>query len=274
MAVELSSVAVEQLLVLQGEQQLPINDLSLSAQLQGQSLRLSSLSASSANLNLAGDLSLLLAGLLPLDAELNWRYSQSLYPESGPASGNLQVSGDLGTLQIRHQLQQPAVVNTQGTVETGITGKELTIDLSHVSQTIEVPQSAIEGLQLSISEMITQGNLNSMRIALTATAEGGQLPTTTLALESAWQGDSLIIRNLQLATTGGSFSSTGELVTGEVLSGNLRFQLTDPAPLDYLETDLPLQVANLASSGTVSVQPAGKRVSGNAAADGACRRIR
>ena len=247
--IDLEAVTIRSLVVQQLQQQLTVGELSLAAHLQEQSLELTSIDLSSDLIRFAGDLTLVLNDMLPIDAEVQWQFDGELYPGSGPASGMLTLAGNLASLQIQHQLQQPLALGSEGNIETGLAGNELNVNLTHRSDSLELPQAPIENLVLNNLNLTTVGGLESLQIAMTTGIDNELMPAITLALDADWQAGTLVLEDLQLATQTGQLSASGELTVGEVVAGALQYQLTDSFPLGYIDSQLPLEILNLSSSG-------------------------
>ena len=260
--IDLGSITVKQLIIKQSQQQFVVDELSLSAQLQHRSLALSSINLVSDLTLIAGSLTLLLDNNLPTDAEIRWQYNEQIYPDSGPSSGMLTLAGDLATLELYHQLQQPFVLASEGSVVTGLAGNELNIDLTHSGDSILLPQLPIENLVLNDVNLTTVGSPASLAIALTTEGESGQTPATTLALNANWRNSTLALDDVRLTTETGQLSASGELMLSETITGTLQYQLNDDSPLDYFENQLPLEVLNLTSSGVVEFSQAASSLQG------------
>ncbi|MBT8146681.1 MAG: hypothetical protein KJN90_07490, partial [Gammaproteobacteria bacterium] len=249
--VDLASVSVRRLVIQQPQQSFVVDALSLTALLQQQTLELSDIDVSAQDFQLAGDLALVLRDNLFIDAELQWQFSEDLYPDSGPASGLLTVAGDLVSLQLQHQLQRPFMVNSTGSLDTGLAGELPGIDLIHSGDTLVVPQTPIENLALNDLTLTTTGGLDLLQIELATRITSELTPTATLAMNANWQAGVLSLRSLQLATPTGQLNVGGQVTIGETVAGTLQYQLIDSAPLDYVDAELPLEILNLSSNGLV-----------------------
>jgi translocation and assembly module TamB len=261
--VELGLITVSRLEIQQGQRRFVVGELSLGALLQGQALEIAAIEVSGEGLEVEGDLTLQLNGNLPLDAELQWQFFEELYPGSGPASGVLTLAGDLTRLDLRHQLQRPIVLTSLGTVETGVGGGNLDINLAHNSDTINLAQSAVEGLVLTDFNLTTVGNPGALQVALTTRGESTLTPAVALDVNAAWEGGRLVLEALQLTTATGQLDTTGQLQLGDTMTGSLQYRLTDASPLDYIDNDLPLQIVDLSSSGEAEFSLVGDTLQGS-----------
>jgi translocation and assembly module TamB len=260
--INLDQITVSRLQIQQGQQPFMIDELSLGVLLQGQALEIAVIDISGEGLDIEGELTLLLNGNLPLDAELQWQFLADVYPESGPASGVLTLAGDLTRLDLRHQLQRPLVLTSLGTVATGVGGGELAINLTHSSESMDLAQSPVEDLVLTDFNLTTVGNPEALQIALTTRGESALAPAAALALDATWESGGLVLEELLLTTATGQLGAAGELQLGDTMTGSLQYRLTDASPLDYIDNDLPLQIVDLSSSGTAQFSLAGETLQG------------
>jgi translocation and assembly module TamB len=238
MALRLQAFTLEQATLAVNGQVQQIEQLALSASLDGTQLSIADLQLQAAPLQLNGSLQADLSGNISLRSVLDWQYAMDLGNGLAAPAGSLALSGNLVTLGLSHQLHSPLQVDTQGSpvlnLLQGGTGQRmgLTHTLSSQSLAALLPGSALS-LQIRDAEISTNGWLDDLQLsglgALLVLNSEGAVVLNDLALRwnALLTGTTLQIDQLSASTASGSLSTTGELAWSDGLRAALTYTLRE-----------------------------------------------
>ncbi len=258
---EFGKVAFNNLTYRQPGQQLQLDALQSDVRLVGQELTISGFALESELADIGGNLTLTLTGHLPMNVNLDWQYNQDIYPGSGPMSGDLSLGGDLTRLAVAHNLTRPFSLTSVGVVDTGVSGSELQINLSHSGDSVVLP-SELTGIRVALNNLAleTSGSLRELQISLATEIESDLAPASRFSIDGRWLGDSLEIGSYELATPSGLLTGSASLSLNSGMQGSLHYRLSENSPLAYVENFmttgagevLPFELFNLHSNGDLS----------------------
>lgn len=261
-ALEFDQVVVNDLQYRQPGQEFQLDHLQFAAGLNGQNLTVTNLALESELADIEGDLALTLADYLPMNLNLAWQYHQEIFTGSGPAAGNLSLGGDLTQLAVAHRLTQPFDFTSEGLVDTGVSGNDLSLGISHGSGSLVLPEQ-LTGIRLALRDlsMETHGSLDDLEISLATELDSDLASSARFTVDGRWLGDRLTVASYQLATDSGTLKGSASLNLADGLQGSLQYDLSETDPLAYLENyraadgsdGLPLELTNLSSSGELTL---------------------
>ncbi len=230
------------------------NTVCLNAELEQQSLHLENIRLSAENAGVDGSYSIILASPFPMAGDLRWNYQWSedapLIPTWLAASGNLQLEGDMATLQIEHQLEAPQIISSRGEIQTGLladSNTELRISLEHAAEQLRLPYAGVEQIAFSAVSLSTSGALNALELELQANALLAQFPPLTMSATAQLLSGQLQLSAIQLATADNLLQLSGSL------SDRIDLQWEVSAP--ELQQLIPNAQGSVNASGSVVGNP-------------------
>lgn len=250
-----------------------LDSLRFSATLREYTLRLDALHFDGLDTVVDASLSMVLAGDYAVDVTATWRYSDQ-------ANGTASISGDLNQLLIQHQLQEPLLLDSEGTFTLGLAdrlnarsdgGLPLSIDLAHSLPEPQLPFEAINDIVFTDTLVNTRGWLDELRIDGATGIETDRLPGPPLVAELQWQArysnTTVTIDELVATTASGRLLTSGSVTLQDVTCIALRLELDEDNPANYLDAipdmlsisgiqvlaDLELALAEPGPSGTVTI---------------------
>ena len=242
-----------------------INAIAFDGSFIGRRLRINQLLIDSEPIDIQGDLALTLENPYPVEGSLSWQYAQAVLENTGPPSGRLTLGGDLDNLQLSHELNGPATVNSSGNVvlelalllNARVEALALRLDLEHVIDAMPVPgadQFMVDALTLR-----TQGTPDDLGLFAAAHVTATPVPDITLStdmnLRAYLRGSDLNVQELALRTENGLLAVNGNVSWAEGLIVDMRYEMEDMAPDSYFG-NLPegLSVRDLKSQGEIRLQ--------------------
>ncbi|MDX1490621.1 MAG: translocation/assembly module TamB domain-containing protein [Pseudohongiellaceae bacterium] len=237
-AIFLDDLRIDSLKLSNQDSELMIDSVRLSAQLEDQQLSLSSLHVQHTDARLQGSAELSLANLI-FAADLEWQYTaipQTLDLES--AQGHLIITGDMSQLSFEHEFRAPFSIRSTGSVQIS---PELLIEAEHIlqEQSLPLPNTAELRVRLLQSRFNTSGSLASLSVS-GQSGIGVSSPTSTfapldfaLSWDSLVRQDSIALNEIDLSSSTGAISATGEINWQNQLQTQLGFTVRENSLANY-----------------------------------------
>jgi len=260
--IEIKKLELQRAQLQMPQQSYQLDRLTLNALLQQQNLYLSEIQLRAEAISVDGDLNVELAGYLPLQADFLWQYDSPVSDEIERLAGELRLGGDADVLQIEHLLQEPIDIRSVGSIQTGLSGSELLLDLSHSAETMILPIEQAAGYDFEEFSLRSTGTPFEFKLFLETKIESESVPTVELSMEALFQQDSLDVQDYRLATDSGSLSGSARVGWLDQITGSVNYELADQSPLSYFETTSPFDIIDLTSSGTIDFQLIEENVQG------------
>ncbi len=233
------------------DQVITIDSLVTQVRLAGADLQLTDLAMAADVISLQGQVDLELTNGLPITAQLDWRYPQSLPLGWANAAGRLQLSGRVDNLDVINSTSSPFRLRSEGSVAL-FSEQGLTLDLAHRAEQVEFA-AGNDTWRLSDADLSTRGTLSALSLGLDSGVSSSLLPDFALTAEGQLTGSALSVNQAQAETAG------GELVAALVMDWSQGFELSadyelrEADPLALLERELPVSLADLVSTGRFSL---------------------
>lgn len=217
-----------------------IDSLTLAAQLTQRHLRLGNLLFVAPPVQVSGSIEADLQEAIPLKVDLSWRFNGPLVEGIEDASGALRLDGDLNRFSLNHELTSPAQITSRGTFDLNLfndAAADRHFELTHSIDPQVLSSAGLAGgrrLRIDSAQIATEGSFEAVqfsgdaRVTVEDPQGGIMVPTLDLQWVTGWQGQSLAIETLEVA------SATGHIAT----NGMLDWQ-------DYFGLDLHVEVAEL-----------------------------
>lgn len=252
-------------------QETDIESLHLSASLRQHALRIEDMTLStelgSLLVELQGQLQIDLSAAMATQATLAWTVNGVLLEGIENAAGTLNLSGDMNTLTLNHELNHPLPMHSSGTLLLNLLANSIATTPSFDLQHTLSPQ-ALPGLQGDAGERVfiesaqisTTGWIDALELRGVATLQPRDstdapiTPLINLSWETILTGTQLLIEQLSLSTLSGNFSSTGAVDWGDDLALSLDYSLREQNGSLY-QSLLPegLIPGTLTSSGSLAL---------------------
>lgn len=252
-----------------------VDSLTLSATLRGRHINLRTLRLAAPTLQVAGDIEADLISELPITATLNWQYKGDIVEGIDAASGDLHVSGNLNRLELEHTLGIPAQIVSRGTIDLNLLNDGPVADAFQFTHRIE-PQllsaTSLEEdrrLRIESAQISTEGTLSSVAFSGDARitvedAEGAAVaPTLDWHWRTQWQGTTLTVETLELASATGNIETSGNIGWQDGVQLNLHLSVQERDGGLY-QALLPegLIIGALQGSGDLSILQSEDRLEG------------
>lgn len=167
-----------------------------------------------------------LAAPIEIEGQARWHMPlpQSDTVNADRLAGQLDISGSLAALQLRHQLQSPLEIHSQG--QWRLSEPERPLDLEHQWSAQPLPLTLPQPLSLGDGQLTTKGPLATLKIAGQSSLTSGD-KTVSLLLDSQLIDGGLALQQLQLDDGEQQLEGRGEL-----LFSPLSWDLTVDGKLD------------------------------------------
>lgn len=216
----------------------------------------------------SGDLTIDIATELGLDSRLQWQLSDTAFPPLPASSGQLQVDGNLASLNIESSLLSPYQVQSRGALTNLDDVAGLQLNLQHEAAALDL-SDFVDGQALSISnlQLATRGNLQRLQVAATGSAQVQALPSQEFDIAGVLSSDNLQLENYRLQRGDASVSGSLGIDWRDLLSMAGTYRLQDFNVAEYLSTEQSLELlpTAIAANGSFDLtrSDTGLRVNGN-----------
>ncbi|MDT8429152.1 MAG: translocation/assembly module TamB domain-containing protein [Pseudomonadales bacterium] len=290
LAIQLNRVELSNIKLDIDDLALQLQSLNLAGTFTGETLDLTSLRTqlslpeSAGNLakriqeiHLDAALKLNLTPTLPLQGTLAWQILGPLSDTIDSASGLLEFDGDLQTLELTHQLQQPMALHSAGQLRLhsrldAPAARPPELQLKHTLQQQTLPLPGLETLQLQNLQLDTYGQLNALRLDLSTSLSLPWLTSTQLTLQSQLDASRLNLSALKLSNSATTLELNGHLDWTQALLAEIDFTFNSALDSDesaqYLVALLPelpagITLSNLSSAGQLQLRSEGGQTAGS-----------
>jgi translocation and assembly module TamB len=240
-----------------------IRNIKLTAELNNQQLNLSNMAFDSEELSLTGNIRLGFGDYQPLQSVFFWSYHTVINDQAEEISGQLELQGDLRSIQVEHQLFAPFIVQSSGVFIPGLFDRPLEFELVHSTDSLVLPAQSQSQLELSDVALISKGDFTELSLDLQSTLLTEFLPTINVDAQAIYKNSAIDIGFFSFSIDNDSLSGAAVLdwSASTHLSGNYVFELENIASL----TELPeqLDLTNVFSTGTFDSTFLADAVTGN-----------
>lgn len=251
--IAIADFAISDLRINSGQQQIEIAELNTAIALRDIVLDISGLSMDSNLIGLSGDLELELSPGLPIDANLRWTYPRPMPMELGRAAGALLVTGSVDHLQVKHQLDSPFVLLSNGVIEP-FTAQGPRVELRHQAERLLLP-GQLQSIMLDNLELTMRGVPSALELSLLTGARWQDVPQLEIAMDGRLAGQALTL-SAELGSPGGALQTTARVDFAAALdiAGDFTLAESDPMALIPGQEQFPLQ--DLSANGTFQFRQA------------------
>jgi translocation and assembly module TamB len=243
-------------IVVDGSQRYAAQFLSASLELSQQNLQLDRLEFSADTIQFEGSLSAVLVSRIPVATTLEWQYSGLIYEGIESASGRLSITGDLGSLNIQHQLHTPVQIQSAGTIQDPFAGALSHIDLSHSAPELILPIDALQQTVLSNVALQTTMTDGDIGLEFESDVSTSNFPALRLTAAGIVREQSLALSSVLLTSQEGVLEGAGQLNWADGIAAHVEYELAERNPLAYFEINLPLDLSDISSTGEIDYQRA------------------
>jgi translocation and assembly module TamB len=244
-----------------------IDSLTLGAQLTQRHLSLNNLQFAAPPVQVSGFIEADLQEAMPLEVDLNWRYSGPIAEGIEEASGALRLAGDLNRIRLNHELTTPAQISSRGELELNLLNNDAgarRFQLNHSIDPQVLSSAGLVGgrrLRIDSAQITTEGSLEDVQFSGDArvTVEDPQGEIIGSALDVAWatqlQGQSLALETLTLNSATGYIAANGLLAWQDGFSLDVHLDVAEQNGEQY-QPMLPegLIIGALNGSGDLRLQ--------------------
>jgi len=256
----INNITTDRIEINQGDEVFQLEQLAMSIELEGEKLQLIDLQVTASNMTAEGDIELSLTENLPLQANLSWHYEEAIFDLYDDLQGELELSGDLQSIQIAHQLTSPYSILSTGQLSPNVNNDAPSLNLTHSAASIVASFNSLGPIELKNVVFRTSGSLSEIDLELQTLIENELLPDISADIAALYDGSNLAIRRYSLATSDGSVSGQAqlEIVDGVEASGN--FVIMDQNPLVYMNQPLSIELIDVSGEGSFSARLQGSDI--------------
>ena len=216
--------------------------------LEAQDLDLTELEVDYTPVTVNGEISARLVDRIPLQLALQWQYNEALPMELGTATGQLQISGDLRSLEISHALTSPFTIQSDGQLRNPLQVDLLDIAFVHRAANLTLPLEP-EPLQIRDLELATTGTLDALALNLSGDVSSESYPSANILLAADVVGSTAQVENLRVRTATGEVSASASVDWQNVLTVDGDFSVRETDVASYLQQDLPAEFGLITAGG-------------------------
>lgn len=247
--VTLSRLRIERLVLAQQGEATLVRSISLGAELDDAGLAISSLKLDAQGAEVSGDVSIGFTDRLNLNGLLEWRYSLANGNSPEELAGRLQLTGDLVSLGIDHQLESPQRVRSVGNITTGLLEGIFEFDLTHTADTATLPIEIPADYSLNNISLRTLGNLEEIELGLQSDLQYEQYPSVRIDARANYTDSMLNIASYNIVEAENSISGAATIDWSAVPRIEGSYALLLPDIESFIDLPASIELAGLAISG-------------------------
>jgi translocation and assembly module TamB len=246
----IESLRISQIEVNSGGEKQTIQNIKLAGELSAEQLNLSNLSLNTQEVTLSGNIILGFADYQPLQATLFWNYDTVINNQTEELAGQLELRGDLRSMQVEHQLFSPVVVQSSGVFISGLFDEALEFELTHTIDSLVLPEQHQSQFELKNVELTSHGNFSEISLDLRSTLLSQLFPAISIASQAHYESSEIDIDTFSLSVADDSISGTATLNWAGItqLSGSFVVDIENINSI--IELPEQLDLSRLFSSGT------------------------
>jgi translocation and assembly module TamB len=246
----IESLRINKIEVNSGGDKQTIQNIKLTGELNTEQLNLSNLSLNTQEVTLSGSIILGFADYQPLQATLFWNYDTVINNQTEELVGQLELRGDLRSMQVEHQLFSPFIVQSSGVFISGLFDETQEFELTHTMDSLVLPKQLQSQFELKNVELTSQGNFSKISLDLRSTLLSQLFPAISIASQAHYENSEIDIDAFSLSVADDSISGTAILNWAGItqLSGNFVVDIENINSI--IELPEQLDLSRLFSSGT------------------------
>lgn len=259
MAVAIGSLRVGSLEFRQAQQLVSLHSISLSVQVNDAGVDVESLELTADDLSLAGEAGLRFTEDRAISALLDWRYDLRINDVSEQYAGQLELAGDLSSINLTHRLEAPQLVQSIGRVETGLFDSGFSFELDHTADSLQLPIEVPGDYGITNVSLGTNGDLDQINLALSSSLRYESYTDIEFETEATFAGTALNVRSYSVVRGANSVAGSAGIDWSDTLRVEGNYVLAAPAIDALIALPESIDLSGLLGSGDfdVSVPEAG-----------------
>lgn len=253
-ALQIAELRISAIEISSGGATYAIESVNLAARLEGRELDIEELTLVAPDFSVSGDLVLALTEYSPFQAALQWTYEGFDLGPYDTWAGNVELQGDMRSVSLSNQLDLPIEIQSNGSINPGITGDSFSLDLSHVVPEWLLPFETADLNALRNSTLTTRGDFARLALTLEGELENSFLPTMQLNSTALYSGSSLVLESYRIATLSGAVEGTLNIDWGDGLKFLGDYVLADSNPTSYFEMPIALDLIDVSIAGSFDME--------------------
>lgn len=250
MAVAIGSLRVGSLEISQARQLVTLQTISLSVQVNDAGVEVDSLQLTADELSLAGEARLSFTEGRAISALLDWRYDLRVNGVTEQYAGQMELAGDLSSIDVRHRLETPQQVQSTGRVESGLFAGEFSFELNHTADSLQLPIEVPGDYGITNVSLGTYGNLDQIDLALSSILRYESYVDIEFETEATFAGTALNVQSYSLAQGPNSVAGSAGVDWSDTLRIEGNYVLAAPAIAALVELPEAIDLSGLAGSGS------------------------
>lgn len=250
MAASLDNFRIGQLNVSTNGETYEINDIHIAAEVDERQLDFSQLEFTAQEVTIAGRLEIVFAEFLPLQAVLDWRYSADIDERPQELAGQLNLQGDLRSLQVEHTLITPAPIQSMGSFVPGIYDLPLAFDLVHISDSLILPFENTSEFEWRNLTLKSTGTLAAVTLSIEAALLTADTPEIQIAAQGTYIDSRIKLDTYSLLLAGNSLSGSVIADWSQILSFTGNYSVAAPNLEELISLPEAIDLSGLSSRGT------------------------
>lgn len=246
----IESLQINQLEINNNGDKQTIRNIKLAVELTSQQLSLSDLALNSNGAALSGHLAIGFADYQPLQGVLFWSYDTTINNQPEELAGQLELRGDLRSIQVEHQLFSPFTVQSSGAFIPGLFDEALEFDLTHSATNLILPIQSQSQFEFRNFELATKGDFRELSLDLRSSLLSELFPVINIRSQASYATSKMDIDSFSLSINNDSISGSAILDWSEAIAiaGDYVIELEN---IDtFIELPEQLDLSRLFSTGT------------------------
>lgn len=227
LTISIDELAINQLNLIDGESNTQIDKLMVGARVEKNKLSISKLELNASDLQINGRSTIQIKPDWPLNADINWTYSQNKIP----IEGQIIINGDMNRFEITSQ--------TKGAIESSqtgfitLSGDQPVFDLQGQWQKLQWPLTGLPHASSQQGDFKIQGTAQQYQAQLNGLASAINQPDFSIAIEGHGDQQQFFIKQLQLKPAQGQINLNGQVSWDKVVAFNLSLAAKQLNPADF-----------------------------------------
>lgn len=252
-AASLENFRINQLTIDTNGETYVFSDIHLAAEVNEQQLGFNQLEFTAQEVAVVGSLEIAFAEFLPHQASLDWRYNADIGADINgqplELAGQLNLQGDLRTLQIEHLLIAPVPIQSIGTFVPGLYDIPLAFTLVHSSDNFILPLENASEFQWSNVTLDSSGDLSSVALRLDTSLLLEEFPEIQIVAQGTYIDSRLELDTYNLLLGGNSISGSVTADWSQLPSFSGNYSLAALSLEELVELPEAIDLSGLSSSG-------------------------
>lgn len=225
--------------------------------LRGQDVTISDFQLISDPVAVNGEFQVSIAEDLPLALNIEWDYSAPIYDGFDSASGKMQISGELNSMAVSHELSAPLEIISVGSITNTVDFDSIRANFTHRSDQVSYSNAQLPLSVFSNIVLVNEYSDGQMSWRFGSDLLQAPLPEMKLSGAGNLTAEALSLSSFEVISEAGSIESTGTVNWAEDIRAELLYNIQATSPSDYLDVLLGVDLQQVLIEGSVDLAVSG-----------------